>query len=67
MEEGYGGLSARVEGALCSRASDGGERNEHGGWKEGGRGLEALEETKGVFSSRWNGRTFLPLLEHAAT
>lgn len=31
MEEGYGGLSARVEGALCSRASDGGERNEHGG------------------------------------
>lgn len=52
MEEGYGGLSARVEGALCSRASDGGERNEHGGWKEGGKGLEALEETKGVFSSR---------------
>lgn len=50
MEEGYGGLAARVEGAWCSRASDGGERSEHKGERE--RGLEALEETKGVFSPR---------------
>lgn len=47
----------------------GGERNEHGGWKEGKGLVEALEETKEVFSPRWNGeeRSFLPLLERAAT
>lgn len=59
-----------LEGAWCSRPSDDRGRKRRGNTGDEsreGRGLEALEETKGVFSPRWNGRTFLPLLERAAT